>query len=117
MRADLQFRVPPSHRNQAFSPSVFQRIANPRPPCVDVFRQPLAQSRPQMLRLFDQQIPQRAREFRKLGFANQSSTSAANSPRPGPSSTKSIRSGEPSTPPHLFELPRQQPPKHGMNVA
>ncbi len=94
----------------------FERLEDTRSLCPDVLGQPFLQSIAQMRRLLHQRVIQSAREFRELlrrpiqHIAREQAT--ARSQLKDIDAPRCIQRV-----PYLLELPRQQPPKHGMNVA
>src|ERR1019366_8418339 len=94
----------------------FHRIEDVRSFCRDVFGQPLLQSLPQVRRLLHQRVTESTRELRKLlcrpiqHIAREQAAS-----RTQFDDINALRRIQGA--PHLLELPRQQPPKHGMNIA
>src|ERR1035438_6747453 len=94
----------------------FERLEDSRSFRRDVLGQPFLQSIAQMRRLLHQRITESAREFRELlrrpiqHIAREQA--ASGSQFDDVDAPRRIQGA-----PHLLELPRQQPPKYGMNVA
>src|SRR5208337_2298320 len=86
------------------------------PPCRDVVRQPFLQASSQMWRLLNQRVVQCTGEFGEL-FRRPIQHIARQQPasRTQFDHINSLRRIESA--PHLLELPRQQPPENGMNIA
>src|ERR1019366_1752237 len=93
-----------------------ERLEDMRPFCRHVLGQPFLQSSAQMRRLLHQRVTQREREVRKLlcrpiqHIAREQAASGTQF-----DDINALRRTQGA--PHLLELPRQQPPKHRMNVA
>src|ERR1019366_3122349 len=94
----------------------FERLEDTRSLCPDVLGQPFLQSIAQMRRLLHQRVTQSPRESRELlrrpiqHIAREQA--AAGTEFHDVDALRRIQHA-----PHLLELSRQQPPKHGMNVA
>src|SRR5271165_1647791 len=92
------------------------RLQNLRLPHRDVFRQPFVQASSQMGRLLNQRTVQRTGEFGKL-FRRPVQHIARKQPASRTKFDYINSLGRIERAPHLFELPRQQSPENGMNIA
>src|ERR1039457_1017257 len=94
----------------------FERLEDTRSFCRQVLGQPFLQSLAQMRRLLRQRVTESAREFREL-FCRPIQHIACEQAASGPQLDEVNALRRIQCAPHLLELSRQQPPKHGMNIA